>query len=589
MNNWRSQKIFWSFCSLLSWLITIAGDKILASGPPYIANVVPSRGGTEGGTRITIYGYNFAQNGIFSQYNVFIGNEACYVINYYSSDSQIVCLTPKCTTSFCQDPIWQGNHVVSLNIYVQTVESILSAFTTFTFDGGKTPELMSMSHYSWGSATSLITGKITAAYLDDVSIFIGGTGNIGGSNSATIGEAGDINAELWGNSYYRWYYSDYPIYYHPPIDMAAGVYNLSLVVQDLENVGWGSGSARTFPVQYPAARGSDHKYLYDAALSGAPYNFILFPNIGSVYPTLGSLAGGAVLTIKGSGFSTNVSNNIVYASGQRCDVLSADFNTISCQTRSVEADSMSSFMSDIQIEDGLPIAPSNTRWKYNSTRSYGSAGWWVKLWDWDAYNANKFPNSAVRRSFALHQGMSFGLNYDVGSDWAGQLGYSSRSWDSRAFVADYSTLLVAPFTGVYYFYVMNVDNSVSLYGAPQDSNEEKLLVSATYSYIDSTDRSVIRESAGVHLSAGDRYSLRARLINSGGPDNLHLALRIDPEYFNGTRYLTDGLLGSSVTLPEETFSPPLKLADTFLHHHAVRDIQQVQLSMVYKLEIQVVS
>jgi len=136
---------------------------------------------------------------------------------------------------------------------------------------------------------------------------------------------------------------------------------------------------------------------------------------------------------------------------------------------------------------------------------------------------------------------------------------------------------------------MNVDNSVSLYGAPQDSNEEKLLVSATYSYIDSTDRSVIRESAGVHLSAGDRYSLRARLINSGGPDNLHLALRIDPEYFNGTRYLTDGLLGSSVTLPEETFSAPLKLADTFLQHHAVRDIQQVQLSMVYKLEIQVVS
>ncbi len=195
-------------------MITIAGDKILASGPPYIANVVPSRGGTEGGTRITIYGHNFAHNGIFSQYNVFIGNEACYVINYYSSDSQIVWLTPKCTTSFCQDPIWQGNHVVSLNIYVQTVESILSAFTIFTFDRGKTPELLSRSHYSWGSAISLITGKITAAYLVDVFIFIGGTGNFGGSNSATIGEAGDINAELWGNSYYRWYHSDYPIYYH---------------------------------------------------------------------------------------------------------------------------------------------------------------------------------------------------------------------------------------------------------------------------------------------------------------------------------------------------------------------------------------
>ena len=581
MNILQSPKILLGLCSLLLCLVSINSNAILASAPPFITSVVPSYGGTEGGTRITIYGYNFAQNGIFSQYNVFIGNEPCSVIPYYSTDGQIVCLTPKCTTSFCQDPTWQGNHVVSLDIYLQTVESILGTFATFTFDGGKTPELMSMSHYSWGSATSHIAGKITAAYLDDVSIFIGGTGNIGGSNAASIGEAGDINAELWGNSYYRWYYSDYPVYYRPPTDMAAGVYNLSLVVQDLENVGWGSGSARTFPVQYPLAIGSDHRhqYLYDAALSGTPYNLILFPNIGSVYPTQGSLAGGNVLTIKGSGFSANASNNIVYASGQRCDVLSADFNTISCQTRSVEAASLSLFVSEIQVQDGHPVAPSNSRWKYNSTRSFGSAGWWVKLWDWNAYNANKFPNSAVRRSFALHQGMSFGLYYDVGSDWPAQLGYSSRTWDSRSFVADFSTVLVAPLTGVYYFYVINVDDDVSLYGTPYNTNREKLLVP--------TDRSAVRESAGVRLSAGDRYSLRARLINYGGPDNLLLALRIDPEYFNGTAYLTDGLLGSSANSPEEAFSPPLQLSDTFLRHHAVRDIQQVQLSMAYNFEIQV--
>jgi hypothetical protein len=172
--------------------------------------------------------------------------------------------------------------------------------------------------------------------------------------------------------------------------------------------------------------------------------------------------------------------------------------------------------------------------------------------------------------------MSFGLYYDVGSDWPGQLGYSSRVWDSRSFVADYSTILVAPFTGVYVFYVMNIDETVSLYGSPYNTNQEKLLVN-----------SAMRKSFGVHLSAGDRYSLRARLINYAGPDNLHLALRIDPEYFNGTKYLTDGLLGSSVNLPEEAFFPPLQLSDTFLQHHAVRDIQQVQLSMVYKLEVQV--
>eukprot|EP01036_Dinobryon_divergens_P027890 gene27890-36744_t len=580
---------------LLMLLIPINGNNILASAPPYITSVVPAQGGTEGGTRITIFGFNFAQNGIFSSYNVFIGGQPCAVIHYYSSDGKIVCLTPKCMASYCQDPTWQGNQNVPLNIYLQTAESILSASTTFKYSGSTTPVLTRMSHYSWGSATSYIQGKLAAAYLDDVAIFIGGSGNVGDSNIATIGEPGELNAELYGNSNYWWGKYDYPIYYRPPLDMAAGAYNLSLVVQDVENLGWGSGSARTFPIQYPLSIGFDfrHRYLYDSTLSGTPYNIILFPAVNTIRPAVGSVGGGTVLTISGSGFSTNVSNNIVYAGGQRCVTISSDFNTITCRTSTVDQESLSSFVSSIQRSTinsgGSNITTANLQWNYNSTRSYGSSGWWVKIWDGNSYASNSFPDSAVRLSFGVRQGMSFGLYYNVGSDWPSQLGYNSKRGDSYVYVADYLTILVAPFTGTYFFYVQNVDDYVSLYGAPYNqtgAGPEKLLVTATYSSIYSNPY-IQKVSSGVSLKAGDRYHLRARMVNNLGPDNLHLALRIDPQYFNDTLYLSDGLMQAK--LREEAFSPPLTFSDNFLQHHAVRDIQTMRLSMNYQVEIQTIT
>ena len=569
--------------------------------PPIITSIVPSHGGTEGGTRLTVYGYNFAQNGIFSQYSVFIDNQPCYVINYYSTDGQIVCLTPKCTSSFCQDSTWQGYHAVSLDIFVQTVETIVGASSTFTFDGSITPEITRMSHYSWGTATSYIAGKITAAYLDDVSIFIGGGGNIGSSNAAYIGDGDDfsLNPELWDNSNYNYLSStDYPIYYRPPTDMAGGAYNLSLVVQDRELVGWGSGSARTFPVQYPLFMRSDyrHQYLYDSMLSGTAYNLILFPTISKVFPSRGSVAGGTLLTILGSGFNPNTSMNIVYAAGQRCNVLTADFNTLICQTSSVENSALSSFLSSLNhFEDTVDhseqkLSFPSSHWKYNTTRRYGSAGWWVRLWDWNSYQTNRYHMSNVRVSFGLHQGMQFGLSYDVGGDWPSKLGYSSANWNWAAFVADYSSLLVAPFTGNYFFYIMDVSDSASLFGAKYSVAgpvKVTLLVSSSQSSSPTFNLNYqsesIEVSSGVYLTAGERFYLRARVVNYGGSDNIHLAMRIDPQYINGTRYLADG----SSSLPEEIFSPPLTLSDSVLQHHSIPDIQVIYLSMNYQLEIQV--
>lgn len=163
---------------------------------------------------MTITGYNFKQNGIFSTQTVLIGDSPCNVINYYTTDGQIVCTTPICTDPVCTSDVNQINqYTVSslLSIYVETVEGIYSTSSKFYYSTGYTPAVLGMSHYTWGTATSFLSGYIYAAYLEDVNILIGSSGLT--SNAAYIGYPNELNSELWGNSNYAWYSSSNTIYY----------------------------------------------------------------------------------------------------------------------------------------------------------------------------------------------------------------------------------------------------------------------------------------------------------------------------------------------------------------------------------------
>lgn len=163
---------------------------------------------------MTITGYNFAQKGLFSSRTVLIGGGACSVIDYYTTDGQIICITSACNDPICSSDVNQIlNYEVVANVavYIATVEGILGASSTFTYSNAYTPAVLRMSHYSWGSATSSVMGFIGAAYLDDVSVTIGAI--TGTTSSAYIGDSGELNNELWGNSAYKWFSSYNSIYY----------------------------------------------------------------------------------------------------------------------------------------------------------------------------------------------------------------------------------------------------------------------------------------------------------------------------------------------------------------------------------------
>src|SRR4051794_35423765 len=102
-----NMKDFACFTALfLSWTATVYAQSMggvpTQSYPPIIVSVVPSFGSAEGGTRLTISGTNFqSTSSMFSSTVVYINNQQCKVVDYYTNDAQIVCITPKCATANC--------------------------------------------------------------------------------------------------------------------------------------------------------------------------------------------------------------------------------------------------------------------------------------------------------------------------------------------------------------------------------------------------------------------------------------------------------------------------------------------------------
>lgn len=239
-------------------------------------------------------------------------------------------------------------------------------------------------------------------------------------------------------------------------------------------------------------------------------------------------------------------------------------------------------------------------WSYKSTRGFGSAGFWLKMWDSVAVGKNTFTNDLVRVSLGFRQGLQYGFSFNMNTyNWPQMVGYTSGATDARVFGADYVGVLVAPYTGQYQFFA-NADDSLKVYGAPYISGTsygaETLLISVSSYTVpaDFVTYAAINRSPTIYLRRGSRYKLRIRLINTGGADNIHVAMRVDPTYNPLTGNLVDGeqrLNGMNGNQAPEMLlqesATPLQFSDTFLRHHSLKDIQNVSVSAAFQREVQV--
>jgi hypothetical protein len=553
--------------------------------------MIPSFGSVEGGTLLSIYGANFAPTGLFSQRQVYIGGAECSVINYFSSDTKLVCITPKCSTYACiSSPTYDGDQKVSLEIYIQTVESILGVANSFTYSGSKSPFISKMSHTSWATATSYVLGYFPASYLEDIEIKFGG-------NFAEIGNPDELNGESISSSSLTT-----KIFYRPPEDASADFKNLSLTIaisQPSEIPG--TGLARMFPIQKPIAYATDFTYDYnfDASLSGTVFSVCSFPTIASISPLVGSVSGGTILTILGHGFTYKAEQLVVYAGGKVCEVISAQVGVIQCKTSALLDDhAMLQSLMDKHSLKTVPTFNTHTNDVFNSSRSYGSPGWWIKMWSfYDYQNGNAGKESKVRLSIGLRQGLNFGFYYTFGNTWPTLANYDSKSSDPMQYAADYFSVLLAPYSGTYYFY-MTSDDSAKLYGKIDSKTSiEALLLSTSYSaagdfYVNGVNG---KKSIGVALKRGERYHLRVRLVNTGGPDYLQLAMKIKLNYDATNGILADyadslqSNASQLVALEQRSVTPlSPSFSNSFLRHHSLKDIQVLSLSIVHRQEIQVI-
>jgi len=407
-------------------------------------------------------------------------------------------------------------------VYVSTVEGIVSASTTFMYSGSWTPGIYAMSHTCWGTSTAFISANAYVSSVNDVDIQLGGgqlssfaiqpqfsngtVVNIGGNMGAHHADLAidNLNDEIF-SSFYSWK----TIYFRPPDDLVAGFYNLSFYLQnDFSNGQASTGLARMFPF-HKLTETYWNFYNFDSTLLGTVYTICLFPAISSVTPSVGSIAGGTKITIYGYGFDREISRFVVYAGGALCDVISSTDNMIQCTTRQAQNNILQFFSPTQQfLQSDLVL---------NTTRGFGSPGWWIKIWDYsDIANKRTGIDRYAKLSFGWRQSMYFSLYNLYGSSWPTDLNYVSKySYSSYYYAADTASVFVVPYTGLYTFHICTDDRS-TLYMSRVGIGKAETAIASCSSYCSDGNFWMFSSqiSSAIPLEFGERIYLRMRTVSN---------------------------------------------------------------------------
>jgi IPT/TIG domain len=370
---------------------------------------------------------------------VYVGNEECKIVPYYTTNDQIYCITPPCDSDGClrRTNGWNAREVVDVSVYVTTVVGILGAHTLFTYSTVATPIVSTLTRNLWSTCTGSISGYFDTTLLSNIAVKFD-------KHFSHLGFDGEINADDLSS----WHYSTKTIrnlYYRPPFDLTAGYYNISVTFSNPDTLmdDVDTGLANLFPFD-------SSKTQYTLSPSGVVYTSAIYPVITRVSPSNGSIAGGTAVTIDGYGFSSSVADMTVLVAGVPCSVVKSTANQITCITDKIEAAGSTQAVVDAFVSSE-PYA--------NMQLSGGSPGSFVQLFD----SANN-----LIQSFPWHQGLAM---YEL-------LG------NTNPFTADVGTVLIAPYSGEYSFLIW-VDDAASIYYSLTGYGvNEKLLWTTTFSTMD---------------------------------------------------------------------------------------------------------
>eukprot|EP01138_Halocafeteria_seosinensis_P003625 gb/GECG01003704.1/.p1 GENE.gb/GECG01003704.1/~~gb/GECG01003704.1/.p1 ORF type:complete len:3814 (+),score=427.70 gb/GECG01003704.1/:1-11442(+) len=282
-----------------------------------IHDISPNRGSIAGGTRVTITGRGFQNNGpdgfeatgenFFT--TVFFGNNICEIEDYYTNQNQIVCYAPPLAHAQDED---SGNVIVS----VQTIGVGFASFADcktwcrFRHRWHDTPVVN--QHTLGGYAGTLLSldGYFRNHDVDDFSGELGGLKcnfRRGRAVHNGVSECMVMNAPV-------------------------GRYNATIRVHHPH---------RGYGEPYYG------KWASQVGLDGQPFHYTLHPHIESISHNEGGLNGDAEITIKGYGFSYNIDDNEITLGDLPCRIQTVEPpeedelenpQTIVCLTSAVPSD-----------------------------------------------------------------------------------------------------------------------------------------------------------------------------------------------------------------------------------------------------------
>jgi len=304
-----------------------------------VDEVFPQRGSLEGGTRLTIRGTGFSRGGVQGSTTVFVGPNVCDTIEYYTTDTQIVCVTRAHPSS----------QTVDIRVSLVAIEksdfaACPSYVCRFTYSGSYTPSL------SW-----MYLGTTAGAEVS----FGGNFRSIGDPNAFTM-RIGDAVCQMDDENNNPNLLESIDGNVPAPVCVApettAGRYQVSLDIRDDSS---GRGLATVSP--------SVQRVALD---SGEEYHTTVYPSVQSVSQHASGVLGGEELVVRGTGFSPTASENEVRVAGVACPVTFASRNELRCKVPAAGAGAVTAEAGANQTAPALQLRAAGTGLRMDILYSY---------------------------------------------------------------------------------------------------------------------------------------------------------------------------------------------------------------------------
>jgi opacity protein-like surface antigen len=474
------------------WFLFLLLGSVNAAHINYIS---PDRGGWMGGTLLTIHGSGFSGDEYLGGNRVYINNQPCELDLFFTTEHRLVCEVPVYDGDIPLEIPPQGNYAGGhTDEYMQVKVMVDGAWATgprdYRMSMWHTPMLLRINHAGLAGSVLNFMGLFKSNNFNAFTYLIGDT-RCDLLALKPMDDAVEDSSDDWRQ------------YSCKVSDQEAGYYNVSLNLgSDIINM-----DRSTFWFGDAVFHPWETEMLNRMSPSGELYNVAIFPKITSVSPLIGSPNGGTVVTITGTGFSTDLSSNSVFFGEQECTLLSSDGNTMTCMTSPLTNASTAIFANE--------TVPGTLGLKKETYVDITTAGNWHACYHCQFSSAmltsQSTPYMTGYPDYPENVSTHFGdLEMNDRVMWSS----SRMPWRKiRRYVDRYTGLFIAPHTANYTFYLAGND-FVRLSLSPDSSMNNLTVLGDVRNSVDHgvrrhnpsslTDPAVGLTSA-VHLEAGAEY------------------------------------------------------------------------------------